>query len=113
MTHDIPTVDQHLLIVPPVGLLEVLHTGRRVDVEQTLRARAGSGTYVNADLRVGNETVARVHWFHDDDLATNPRARQAVVMLTGAHMAFTGPVVFEDVEADTLYRIVADLSRRE
>jgi hypothetical protein len=113
MTHDVPSVDQHLLIIPPVGIFEVLHTGRRVQVEETLRARVGFGTYVNADLRVDNEPVGRVHWFHDDALTANPRAREAVAMLTGAHMVFTGPVVFEGVEADTLYRIVADLSRKD
>lgn len=113
MTHNVPSVEQHLLIVPPVGLLEVLHTGRRVNVEATLRARAGAGTYLNAELQVDNEPVGRVHWFHDDKLATNPRARDVVVRLTGAHFVFTGPVVFESVDADTMFAIVADLSKKE
>lgn len=97
----------HYLIVPPDGLLEVVHSDGLVDVVGALRTRT-QGSYVC--LRFSDEGVA--HWLHHDTGQINPRARQAVAILSGMHMIFTGPVIITGVDETSLGRVVAALSLR-
>lgn len=102
-----PNSGTHYLIVPPDGLLEVVHADGLVDVVGALRTRA-QGSYVC--LHFSDEGVA--HWLHADTGQINPRAREAVAMLSGMHMIFTGPVILTGVHENQLGEVVAALSLR-
>jgi hypothetical protein len=99
-------MSEHLLIVPPEGLLEVVHADRPIDVEATLRGRS-HGVLV----QVGHEHCT-VAFLSDDAGRLNPRARVAFRMFTGVSMIFTGDVMFMNVEEQRMGEVVAALSMR-
>lgn len=103
--------DNHVLVIPSAGLMEVFHTEKDIDPRGTLLARGARGQHVTFDLLVDGTSVGRVDWLTEGPV--NPRARQAVVHLTGAHMVFFGPVIFTGVAPETVYEIVSTLSRKE
>jgi len=106
-------MDDHLLLIPVTGLLEVIHVETHLSVPDTLVARGGTGALVIMDLTVDNWQVGQVVWMSDDTGQVNARAREAVVMLTGTYVIFTGPVMLSGVDPETVGRIVAALSRKE
>jgi hypothetical protein len=96
----------HILIVPPVGLLEVVHTDHGIDQEGTLRVRA-EGAF--ATLRYDEHYA---YWLVDNAGTLNPRARWVWAELTGVHMSFTGPVIFQGIEERRVGDLVGHLSTR-
>lgn len=105
--------DQHILLIPPTGLLEVIHTDKQVDVEATLRARDGDGHYTSLVVEIDTDYKFTVDWMVNALGPVNERARRAFAMLAGVHVVFTGPVMFTDVHPDRVYQVVAELSRKE
>jgi len=105
--------EQHVLIIPPVGLMEVVHTDEEIEPATALTARGSTGDLVDLTLTVGLENRGRVVWYVNHIGPMNDRAREALAMLTGAHMIMTGHVMFLDVHPDRVYEIVAQLSRKE
>jgi len=95
---------EHALIVPPEGLLELVHSYTRIQEEETLRLRS-AGLLVTLTAEEG-----RAVWLHSEVGQLNPRAHRAWVHLTGTHIQFTGSVMFLDVDETRLGEIVADLS---
>lgn len=99
--------ENHALIVPPTGLLEVVHSDVPIDpasVEATLRLRAEG---VLATLHHANCVAS---WLYDEHGSLNPRARVAFQMMTGANMMFMGPVVFTGADEHLVANVVAALS---
>lgn len=93
-----------ILIVPPDGLLEVVHTDHGIDEEGTLRARC-DGRLVHLHFAGAN-----VYWLHDEVGQVNPRARTVLERIAGANVIFTGSVIFEGISERELGEIVARLS---
>lgn len=105
--------ERHVLIIPPSGLLEVIHTDKSIDISATLLNRGNEGEFVALDLSVANKPLTRVYWYASQIGPINPRAQQAMLMLTGTHMIFTGHVLFYGMAPENVYEIVARLSRKE
>jgi hypothetical protein len=104
-----------VLLVPVAGLLQVFHGDDDVElsVQDLLVDHGGNGDLLAVTLYSPNGTRGRVHWYHNQFGPMNPRAREALSLLTGAHVIFTGPVIFTDVDPTRVYEIVAHLSRKE
>ena len=100
----------HILIVPPTGLLEVVHADHpeQFDIERALIDRKAQGRYV----RLGDGFVT-AHWFTADYGVLNPRARTTFAEATGAHFLFTGPVVFYGIDEKLMGEVVGRLSLRD
>jgi hypothetical protein len=98
---------EHILIVPPTGLLEVIHADKPIDALATLAARGGEGEFVR--LSHGQVTA---NWFSSEQGWLNPRAREVFARLTKVHLLFTGNVLFQRIEEKELGEIVAALSVR-
>jgi hypothetical protein len=95
----------HYLIVPPAGLLEVIHADWPIDIEHTLAERQAHGTYV----RLHHAGVV-TSWFVADDGTLNPRARDVFHRLFHVDFTFTGPVLFEGIGEHMMGEIVGRLS---
>ena len=98
----------HYLIVPPEGLLEVIHADRPLDPEATIRTRCKQGEFIR--LAAGGITAS---WMSSNFGQLNPRAREVFSRITHAHLIFTGPVLFEGIGEDLMGEIVGLLSLRE
>lgn len=94
----------HVLIVPPDGLLEVVHTDHGINEEGTLRQRS-EGNLVHLCF-----SGADVYWLHQNAGQVNPRAQIVLADLSGAHVIFTGTVIFEGIGEQALGEIVGRLS---
>lgn len=94
----------HLLIVPPTGILEIVHADHGIDVAATLRQRA-EGVLVNLDYK-----GLTAHWLGDEAGQLNPRARRAWIDLTGVEIVFTGPVIFTGIDTHTIVRLVDEVT---
>ena len=104
-------MSEHALMVPPVGIMQVIHIDDPFNPEQALHA-----TY---PIPLGTPFVA-VHFTFGDTEATlgffprlttaNQRARDALRILGGVHMVLTGPVIFTGVPQPQLGQVVATLS---
>jgi hypothetical protein len=109
--------EQHFLLIPPTGLLEVINTDKPIDIGETLRLRNDdhdTPVFTIEPVAANTERLGRVDWIANDTAPVNPRAREALVMLCGIHMIFTGHVMFSNViPPEEVYLIVANLSRKE
>lgn len=105
--------DQHLLLIPVSGLIEVFHTDKRIDIPATLTMRNATGSYMAMDMTRDGDLLGTAHWCVDADAPWNARARDAMSALTSIHMIFTGPVMFTGLTETTVAEIVAELSRKE
>lgn len=101
------------LLIPPRGLMEVFSTETGIDVQATLRARDGEGTFMSLVVEADTDYQFTIEWMLNKVGPINERAREAFAMLCGAHMIFTGPVVFYDVAPAKVGEVVATLSRKE
>ena len=99
----------HVLIVPPRGLLEVIHAEHPINPHETLLLRSPEGGRIVHLAFQG----AHVYWLHDETGLLNPRARSVFEDLSGAHVVFTGHVLFTGIAEHTLGEIVARLSLRD
>ena len=99
------TDHQFILIVPPTGLLEVIHAERPIDPEATIRAREHEGEYIR--LTCGGVTAS---WMSDDSGRINPRARTVFSRITKVHLVFTGTVLFQGIDEDRMGEMVGLLS---
>jgi hypothetical protein len=98
----------HALIVPPSGLLEVVHSNGPIDPERLLRTRTSGGEFVR--LTTGNITT---NWMSQEHGRVNPRARDVFQRISQVHFVFTGPVVFLGIEERLMGDIVGRLSMLE
>lgn len=98
----------HYLIVPPEGLLEVIHADRPLDPEATIRTRCKQGHFIR--LTAAGITAS---WMNSDSGQLNPRAQEAFAKASRAHLIFTGPVLFEGIEEALMGEIVGLLSLRD
>jgi hypothetical protein len=100
----------HFLIVPPTGLLEVVHSDHPelFDIEKALQDRHGQGTLV----RLSHLGVT-ASWLTADYGQLNPRARDVFYRVADAHFLFTGPVIFRGIDEKLLGDVVGRLSLRD
>ena len=103
--------DQHYLLIPPRGLLEIF-IGEPISVETTLAAHGGEGRLISLDVENNGEKIVRVSWFFDSLLPVNSRAREGLEHLGNIHLIFTGPVLFYEADEARLGEVVELLSMR-
>lgn len=106
----------HALVVPPIGIMQILHVGDdfsngfgSLDTEAVMRDLYPTDipyVTVRFDTADGGGTAG----FFPSLTTVNRRAREALRILTGAHMVLTGPVIFTGVPAERLGEVVATLS---
>lgn len=98
----------HALVVPPAGIMQVLHH-TNPDPEAVLRGLFPTeAAYVG--IRFHTEGVEGRAGFFPSLPTVNPRAREALRILTDTHLVFTGPVIFTGVPSEQLGEVVATLS---
>jgi hypothetical protein len=100
------TTGQHVLLIAPVGLMEVIHTQKTIDVEATLRARGAVGDTI-AHITFGNVTVM---FCPDPEAPLNTRAREALASTTGVHVVVTGPALFFGLDEEQVFSVIRLLS---
>ncbi len=98
----------HYLIVPPLGLLEVIHADHPLDPEGVLRGRTSGGEFI----RLASAGVT-AYWLSNQYGQMNPRARETFARVSKVHLVFTGPVIFEGIEENLMGEIVGILSLRD
>lgn len=103
-----------MLLVPVEGDVELLplaaaaHHPVVLDAAVTAAARLaleerGTGPYVEFDLRYEDQMLGKLCFLVGDIVTdANPRAREMLVFLTGAHMVVTGNAVIAGVPQDVL-----------
>lgn len=101
--------DRHVLIVPADGILDVIHvTDPDFDLETYFRSLYPTeGRFVTIKFPLPDGTEGTLGFF---PAVPNERAREALRILTEAHMVFTGPVIFTGVPSPLLGEVVATLS---
>lgn len=98
----------HALVVPTVGIMQILHHDNP-NPESILRGLYPTdAAYVS--IRFHNETTEGRAGFFPSLPDVNPRAREALRILTDTHLLFTGPVIFTGVASSQLGDVVATLS---
>jgi hypothetical protein len=95
---------EHALIVPPEGLLEIVHGNNPINIGATLRLRT-DGVLVHVQ-----HPKCTASYLVNDHGQLNPRARGAFQFMTGASMMFTGPVMFTEVDEHLVGEVVGMLS---
>jgi len=101
-------MSDHALIVPTAGIMQVLHH-ENPDPESILRGLYPTDArYVS--IRFRNAVAEGRAGFFPALPDENPRAREALRILTDAHLLFTGPVIFTGVPSTQLGEVVATLS---
>ncbi len=90
------------LLIPATGLIQVFAT--EIDPVSLL---TGPGRY--ACLHVGR--TGEVHFRVAEGAPLNPRASEALALLTDVSMVFSGNVVFTGVPGDRVYEVVQQLSK--
>lgn len=105
------TTEQHILIIPRSGLVEVIHTDDDVDLNAILVAK---NTEVGHLIRINVEVdgVPAEVYYTTSDLP-NVRAQDVFHRLSGAYAVLTGAVIFKGLPHDLVYEFVRDLSVRE
>jgi hypothetical protein len=96
---------QFILIVPPTGLLEVIHAEKPIDPEATIRAREHEGEFI----RLTSGLIV-ASWMSSEYGHMNPRARQVFARVAKVHLIFTGTVLFEGIDEDRMGEMVGLLS---
>jgi hypothetical protein len=105
-------MEQAALLIPTTGLMEVYQFGK-VNVRRVLEARGDTGTFLSLHVTQNDDHVARVEWLVNQVGPLNGRAREALVLLCGTHMIFTGTVFFLDMDVAKAMEVVATLSRKD
>jgi hypothetical protein len=104
-------MSEHALLIPPVGIMQVLHTDDGFSLEGTLRAtyKVPDGVpFVVVHFTCGD---GEAHLGFFPRLPTNNRkAQDALRILSDAHMVLTGPVILTGVPQPQLGQVVATLS---
>lgn len=101
-------MSDHALVVPPEGIMQILHH-ENPNPEAILRGLYPTeARYVS--IRFHNETSEGWAGFFPGLPEVNPRAREALRILTDTHLLFTGPVIFTGVASSQLGEVVATLS---
>lgn len=98
----------HYLIVPPEGLLEVIHADHPLDPEATIRTRCKQGEFI----RLTSGLIV-ASWMSSNNGWMNPRARYVFARVAHVHLIFTGPVLFEGIDEARMGEIVGHLSLPE
>lgn len=104
--------EETYLLIPAHGLVEVF-IGEHLDIPTALITRGGDGVYVVFDVTANGGHIGWVHWLENSVGPINPRAREAMVTVTGVYVTFTGPVLFTGLRETQVFEIVAGLSRKE
>lgn len=103
---------EHLVMIPPEGLMHLFHATKPLDFESTLRANGADGVYLNLVVMKDHLPVGRVSWCNSSITPVNPRAREALVHLSDVHLIFTGPVIFSELTENAAEGIIFELSTR-
>lgn len=98
----------HLLLVPPEGLLQVLHSDLPIDARTYLEAE-GQGAYVGLHIDADGQPGGVVHFLTSPTGPLNDRARQVLASLTGVHVILTGTVAFTGLEPARVAEMVRDV----
>jgi hypothetical protein len=98
----------YVLLVPPIGLLEVLSSDGPVDVRSWL-ADHGTGTYTALNITIGNQARGTVEFLVDDEGAINGRARHILARLTGVHVVLLGNVGFTGIHQDVIMQMIEEV----
>lgn len=97
---------EHVLIIPPTGLLEVIHADQEINPEATLRTRESeAGEFIRLTV---HQVVTS--WIHRDFGSINPRARDVFARIANVHFIFTGTVMFQGLDEEAMGEIVGRLS---
>lgn len=104
-------MEQHVLVVPVTGLLQVIVTEGEINPVAYLGERVGD--LVVMSLYVGKQRRGTARWFHHPGGAANVRAQHVLLSLTGAYVVLTGDVVFTGMTKERVYDQVAKLSSRD
>lgn len=103
-------MSEHALVVPPIGIIQILHGDDTIDPENTLRGLYPSDSpYVGIHFHLHDGTGGDLGFF-PRLVTANPRAREALRILTDTHMVLTGPVIFTGVPEPRLGQVLATLS---
>lgn len=91
------------LLIPAFGLMHVFVLDPQPDRRAILASVGGTGALGNVWLQAEGRDFGNAWFLLDEEpAALNERARQVGVMLTGAHIAFRGPVLFDNLDEDTI-----------
>ena len=101
-----------LLLVPVTGILQMFSSDHDLDQGPVLRKSGGRGPLLSITLEVDNRPVGKIWMCADDTQMVNFRARSALYHLNQVHMLFQGPVLFTDLDEDTAYGIIEELSAK-
>lgn len=105
---------EHVMLVPPTGLIEVLEgVDPHPDGYTLLAARGGRGQHIELCVSIDTDYKFTIEWHQDPTATVNERAREILHSLTGSLMIFTGPVLFSDLPSETVFGLVSEFSRRE
>lgn len=104
-------MDEHHLLIPAYGLLEVFETDHEFNIETVLTARGGSGRPASMTFEGIDDLLVR--WLVNSVGPANPRARETLVEIGGPHTIFTGPVILSGLSPERVAQIVTHLSRKE
>jgi hypothetical protein len=97
----------HHLLIPTTGDLELLHTDNSA---QAILALYEGGTPVTLDFTVDGEPGGTVTFaVSNPHTETNPRAREALVWLTGVHLVIDGTAILTGVSPDLVAELVKDI----
>src|SRR5262245_35859886 len=100
----------HALVIPPTGILQVLHGDSDINPEATLRSIYPTDAgFILLRFTASDGTGGAVGFFPSLP-AANLRAREAMRILTSTHMVFAGPAIFTGVSEVRLGEVVATLS---
>lgn len=101
-------------MIPASGLLQVFQGDEgMVDPDVILNSNEAAGTMLSLTISIFGQEHGTVHWCMNRVGPINERAREAMAMVSGVHMIFTGPVLFEGFPAEKVFEIVSALSRKE
>lgn len=103
-------MSEHVLLVAPTGIMEILHSDQPIDVKGWLeRAAIGPCQYAELTLWPHDEVTASVIFLPGPDQPPNLRAREILVLLTGTHALFSGSVAFVGLAPQHLTRVLAEV----
>lgn len=95
----------HVLLVSPQGLIEVLHSELPIDVRSYLTTH-GDGEFVSLSFTSDYGQAGTVSFMADPVGPLNPRARDVLASLTGVHVILTGSVAFSGLTPDQVVEAV-------
>lgn len=97
--------EHHALIIPVVGLMDVLHSNLEIEPRSWLEAHGG-GTFVSIRINRDHHQVKVAYLLHPGD-PPNPRAIDVLARLTGVFIDLTGNVAFIGLEPEEVVEVLS------